>query len=174
VRALFAGHNFQLKGLAVALQALARASDDITLTIAGSDHPAYWRRLAARLGVADRVRFAGAVDTSAMVSLYRESDLLLHPAVHDPFPRVVLEALACGCPVITTPTCGASEVISEGQDGWVIEAADAAGEVAGRLEELTDVVVRRAMSARAAQTGRQFDFETHVHEVLEWMGLDDR
>jgi len=174
VRALFAGHNFQLKGLAVTLQALALVRGDITLTVAGGDHPAHWRRLATRLGVADRVRFVGVVDTSTLVSLYRESDVLLHPAAYDPFPRVVLEALACGCPVITTSTCGTSEIISQGHDGWVIDAIDAidiAGEIAGRLGQLRDGDVRRTMSARAALTGRQFDFETHVHEVLAWMGL---
>jgi glycosyltransferase involved in cell wall biosynthesis len=169
VRALFVGHNFQLKGLAVALQALALAGHEGTLTIAGGDNPAYWRRLASRLGVADRVRFVGAVPTDVMVSLYRESDVLLHPAVHDPSPRVVLEALACGCPVITTPTCGTSEVLSEGEDGWVIEGANVAGQIARRLADLSDVDVRRAMSARAAQTGRQFDFETHVREVIAWV-----
>lgn len=174
VRALFAGHNFQLKGLAVALQALARAGSDATLTIAGRDNPAFWRRQAARLGVADRVRFIGVADTGTMVSLYRESDVLLHPAVHDPFPRVILEALACGCPVITTRTCGASEILSPGKDGWVVDAADsidAAGDIAAALAELNDSSVRRVMSARAAQTGRQFDFDAHANTVFAWLGM---
>ena len=170
VRALFVGHNFQLKGLAAALQALALAGGESTLTIAGRDHPAYWRRLAVNLGVADRVRFVGAVATSAMVDLYRESDVLLHPAAFDPFPRAGLEALACGCPVITTPTCGISEILTEGNDGWVREAPDVTG-LAGRLHDLADVGVRRTMSAHATQTGRRFDFDAHVTDVLVWMGI---
>lgn len=171
VRALFAGHNFRLKGLPMALHAVARAGTDVVLTVAGADDAAACAGLAERLGVAQRVRFVGAVDTSTLVSLYRESDVLLHPAVHDPFPRVVLEALACGCPVITTPACGASEILSHGHDGWVIDATDLAGEIATRLALLMDGDVRRAMSACAAHTGRQFDFETHAQEVLIWMGM---
>lgn len=170
VRALFVGHNFQLKGLAKALQALALAGGDGTLTIAGQDHPAYWRRLARRLGVADRVRFVGAVNTSAIVALYRESDVLLHPATYDPFPRAGLEALACGCPVITTPTCGISEILTEGHDGWVLEASDVTG-LAARLHDLAGVDVRRTTSAHAAETGRRFDFDAHVTDVLVWLGI---
>lgn len=171
VRALFAGHNFQLKGLPVALRAVARAVDDVTLTIAGTGDAGAGIRLAERLGVAGRIRFLGAVNRDTMVALYRESTVLLHPAVHDPFPRVVLEALACGCPVITTPACGASEILSDGRDGWVVGGADVAGEIAQWLQQLADQDLRLEMSRCAAQTGRQFDFETHVDDVLAWMGI---
>lgn len=170
VRALFVGHNFQLKGLAVALRTLALAGGATTLTIAGGDDPSPWRRFAARLGVADRVRFLGVVPTDTMVSLYQQSDVLLHPAAYDPFPRAGLEALACGCPVITTSTCGLSEVLSEGEDGWVVGAADVVA-IAARLQDLNDPDVRRAMSARAARTGSRFDFETHAREVIGWVGM---
>lgn len=174
VRALFAGHNFQLKGLDAAIRALASADCDVTLTVAGGDDPAYCARLARRLGVADRVRFSGPVPIDGMADLYQQSDVLLHPAIHDPFPRVVLEALACGCPVITTTACGASEILSHGQDGWVVEGTDVEHGIARALAALADPDVRRAASRRAADTGRRFDFDAHVTDVLAWMGVPAR
>lgn len=171
VRALFAGHNFRLKGLAVALQSIAKAGRGITLTVVGGDDPSYYRRLARRLGVSHAVCFRGVVDGATMASLYGEHDVLLHPAIHDPFPRAVIEALACGCPVITTPGCGASEVLSHEKDGWVVDGPDTAGAIADVLVTLADPDVRRRVSGRAAENGRRFDFDAHVTDVLAWLSV---
>ena len=97
----FVGHNFALKGLRTAILAIARlqrAGVEATLTVAGRGAANPYARLAAREGVADRVRFAGQLSQDQVADLYRRSDALVHPTFYDPFPRVVIEALACGCP----------------------------------------------------------------------------
>lgn len=169
VQALFAGHNFQVKGLEVALRALARARTNVTLTVVGGDRPDAWVRLARQLNITDRVHFRGVVDAATLVQLYRTSTVLLHPAAYDPFPRVIVEALACGCPVVTTTACGGAEILRQGDNGWVVDGADVVGRVAEILSTLQSPSVRAAVSNRAVATGRQFDFEAHVSDVLEWL-----
>lgn len=55
---------------------------------------------------------------------YQLSDGLLLPTLYDPFPNVILEAMACGLPVITSESCGGSEFIEQGQNGFYCDALD--------------------------------------------------
>ncbi len=107
----FLGTGFARKGLETALQAL-RDLPGCRLQVAGSDsRPASWQRLAAKLGVDDRVAFLGPVD--------RPQDLLptwsamILPTRYDPSANAVLEALACGVPVVTSAANGAAEILPE-------------------------------------------------------------
>jgi UDP-glucose:(heptosyl)LPS alpha-1,3-glucosyltransferase len=169
IHALFAGHNFRLKGLDVTLQALARVHREIHLTVAGGDRTAPWIRRAHRLGLGTQVQFVGAVDSRSMVQLYQQSDVLIHPAAYDPFPRVIPEALACGCPVITTPSCGGAEILRTGHDGWVVDASDMVAQIAAVLTTLRSSSRGDSVARNAVTTGRQFDFEVHVTDVLAWL-----
>ena len=64
-----------------------------------------------RLGLAPRVRFAGYVPYPDLPPLYRAADVLALPSTYEGFPKVVLEALACGVPVVTTPSFQSDECI---------------------------------------------------------------
>ena len=55
---------------------------------------------------------------------YQAADALLLPTLYDPFPNVILEAMSCGLPVITSTTCGGAEFITPGQNGFVTDALD--------------------------------------------------
>ncbi|HTG38419.1 glycosyltransferase family 1 protein [Sphingomonas sp.] len=67
-------------------------------------------RLARDLGIAGRVRFLPAVDTDALVMLYQAACVLLHPSFAEGFGNPVAEAMACGCPVVTSDTSAMPEV----------------------------------------------------------------
>jgi glycosyltransferase involved in cell wall biosynthesis len=99
--ALFVGRLLPWKGVSLALRALALLPG-WRLTICGSgDDERRLRRLSERLGVADRVRFLGWVQTDRLAELMRrESDVLLFPSIHEEGGWVVAEALACSLPVI--------------------------------------------------------------------------
>jgi len=172
LRLAFVGHNFALKGLTTAIEALDRLRRNgvnATLTVAGADRPAWYRSLAGRLGVATAVRFAGALAPDAVADLYRASDLLVHPTFYDPFPRVVIEALACGCPVVTTARCGAAEMLTDGENGFVIDDPCDAPSIARRAAELTDPSRRSAVRRAAADAGRRFEAAGHFDRVIEWL-----
>jgi UDP-glucose:(heptosyl)LPS alpha-1,3-glucosyltransferase len=118
---LFVAHNFKLKGLGELMRATATPGGrkaDWLVVVAGRDSPGPYRRLAWRLGAGGRVRFVGT--KYPVEALYAAANVLAHPTWYDPCSRVVLEALVCGLPVVTTPWNGAVEVMRPGRHGEVI------------------------------------------------------
>lgn len=80
--------------------------------------------LAIQLNIMDSVEFLGNVDS--MVDLYNSMDIFVHTAIKpEPFGRVIIEAMACGLPVISTNIGGPKEIISDGNCGILIEPNNA-------------------------------------------------
>jgi len=119
---LFVSNNFRMKGLGFLIKALSqikkRISPPFKLLILGRDHQGSYLRLAKEMGIFEEVVFAGS--TNEPEKYYGASDLLVHPTFYDACSLTVLEALASGLPVITTHTNGASGIITEGQEGFII------------------------------------------------------
>ena len=120
---LFVGSGFQRKGVGVLLEAFARLPESAWLLVVGKDRAARsFAARAARLGVAGRVRFTGGQDD--VLPFYGAADALALPTLYDPFPNVVLEAMAAGLPVATSLSCGAVDVIEHGVNGLLADALD--------------------------------------------------
>jgi len=118
---LFVATNFRLKGLDLALGALARVAD-AHLVVVGGDDPAPFQGLVRDLGVEGRVHFRGGRADAGPE--YRAADLFLHPTRYDPFANVCLEALACGTPVVTTERNGVADLLEEPEGGVVVPLAE--------------------------------------------------
>jgi UDP-glucose:(heptosyl)LPS alpha-1,3-glucosyltransferase len=163
---LFAGHNLALKGLKPLLEALGarrrrdRGARPIVLLVCGGGKPGAYRRMATRLGLNDTVHFLGFQGDVA--ACYWSSDFFVQPTYYDPCSLVVLEALVCGLPVITTAQNGASELMIDGREGYILTSANAQGELIAALDHMSDDRARRAMSDHASRLGRLQTFETHV------------
>lgn len=120
----FCSTNYELKGLAPLIAALARLPEGYDLLVAGKRDPSRYRRQAEALGVADRVRFLGRVED--MPGFYAALDALCHPSFYDTFGNVVAEALAMGRPVVTTRHVGAADLVVPGENGFLADPLDAA------------------------------------------------
>jgi UDP-glucose:(heptosyl)LPS alpha-1,3-glucosyltransferase len=129
---LFAGSGYERKGLATAIEALPRL-DGTRLIVIGRGDETRYRRLAARLGLTDRIRWLGL--RSDLERWYAAADVLVLPTRYEPFGNVHLEAMASGLPVITTTAAGGAELVEEGKNGAVVSPDDAAG-VAAAVERL--------------------------------------
>ena len=121
---LFAGNNYRLKGLGALVRALSLLARrfperDFRLLVAGRGRVRPYRRLSRRLGVEDRVIFAGPL--TGMEEYYGASDIYVHPTFYDSCSLTVLEALASGLPVVTTRFNGAAQVIVSEEGGAVID-----------------------------------------------------
>ena len=109
---LFVGSGFERKGLATAIEAISRLSADTYLVVVGKDrHQRRYQSQAERLGIASRVHFVGP--QTDVRPYYGMADVFVFPSLYDPFPNAVLEAMACGLPVIVSNTCGSADFMRE-------------------------------------------------------------
>ena len=116
---LLIGNDWKKKGLDTLLKALALLSDlPLRLLVAGSDDPSFYRPLLDRLNLQDRVRFEKP--SSDVLSFYAAADLYIGPSLEDAFNLPILEAMACGLPVIASANAGASEIIRDGETGLIL------------------------------------------------------
>ncbi len=155
---LVLAHNFRLKGLWDILPVLAAGEPDVHLLVAGRGtgdaQRARARRLVDRLGLEDRVVLAGPVRPS--LHAHAAADALLHLSWHDSFGFVVLEAMACGLPVVTTPHVGAAELVEDGVSGFLVDPGSRPA-IAGAIDRLREPAARAAMGHRAAHVGAAHD-----------------
>jgi glycosyltransferase involved in cell wall biosynthesis len=124
-RLLFLGNLLQRKGIADLLHALADLPGaPVALTVAGGGAVETYRRMAANLGIADRVHFTGWVDQASVRTLLAAADALALPAYDEGLPLVILEAMATGVPVICTPVGAIPEVFAHGETAWFVPPGD--------------------------------------------------
>jgi UDP-glucose:(heptosyl)LPS alpha-1,3-glucosyltransferase len=108
---VFLGAGFERKGVHHLLHALAMSSG-VQLMVVGSDkHIKRYQKLADTLGVSGRVKFAGPQKNP--IPYLWAADGMVFPTLYDPCPNAVLEGMACGLGIITTPHCGAMELLNE-------------------------------------------------------------
>jgi UDP-glucose:(heptosyl)LPS alpha-1,3-glucosyltransferase len=172
---LFVAHNFFLKGLHCLLEVLGRlrkSGVEIPLRVAGSGPTGYFKRLAARHGIRSQVAFLGPMAQNDLVHLYRKSSVLVHPTFYDPCSLVVVEALASGCPVVTTRKNGASELFTSGREGIILDDPGDLGAMADTLLMLRDPRTLREMSQAALDLAPCLDVEKHMFEVMKWLGIE--
>jgi len=162
---LLVGSGFERKGVEFAIRALARLPARVQLSIAGKGRRGPYLRLARKLGVAERLEFLG---TNARIeAVYADADLLVHPAIYEPFSNACLEAMACGLPVVSSRINGASEVIVSGQNGAVVEDPGDIAALASAVEPFLDAKTYAAASVAARRTAESLPFNRNVEETLE-------
>jgi len=169
VTLLFVGTGWERKGLGFAIRALSALPAHVRLRVAGKGNVREYQALAERAGVAKRVEFIGTGQDIAGV--YQQADLLVHPAIYEPFANVCLEALACGLPVITSAVNGASEILEHGKNGAVVEHPEEAEGLAAAIGLFLDSG-RRAEASRAARARAEaHGLEAHITETLRVLTL---
>lgn len=118
--------------------------------------------------VAGRTVFKGMVPHAGLIGLYQGADLLAFPSVwHEPFGIPLVEAMACGLPVVATRGGGVPEIVEDGKTGILVDRGDAAALAQGIIRLLGDDALR----ARMGQAGRRraverFSWETVAENLL--------
>lgn len=127
------------KGVDVTIRALSTIAQTFPtvkyLVIGRGDDQPRLARLAAELGVADRVVFAGFVLTEALADHYRLADAYVMPS-QEGFGIVYLEAMACGVPVLSGDSDGSADPLQGGRLGWQVPHRDVAAVAAACIEML--------------------------------------
>jgi glycosyltransferase involved in cell wall biosynthesis len=126
-----------------------------------------FQSMAESLGLRSRVVFHGKVDHRAVIELLKQADLFCYPTrASEGFPKVVLEALACGLPVITTRVSVLPELIGAG-GGRLLDEATPEAVAEAVLETLTNRDRYRAMSALAIETAARYSLERWRDTIAE-------
>ncbi|MET9323544.1 glycosyltransferase [Streptomyces sp. NPDC003038] len=143
------------KGTAVSIRALAFLPDTELVVVGGptadrlGEDPEVrrLRAVARRAGVADRVRFTGAVPSAEVPAVLRGADVVLCPADYEPFGIVPLEAMACGRPVVASAVGGQLDTIADFVTGRLVPPGDPAALAAAVAPLLADYARRLSCGA---------------------------
>lgn len=163
---VFVGHEYDRKGLAILLRAAANLPDAFVSVVGGTpDMVAAARNALGDHEVASRVHFAGQVTDPR--PWLRAADALALPSAYEANALVVLEALSCGVPVVSTRVGYAPDVIVDGVNGYLTErTAGSVHDALGRLAGLP-AVERADMSAAARRSAETHDWDEVAARYLE-------
>jgi glycosyltransferase involved in cell wall biosynthesis len=148
---LFVGRLHRQKGLDTLVRALPLLPDPVRVTLAG-DGPerAALTRLAAELGVADRLAVTGFLPHRAIPGLLAGADVAVLPSRYEELGTVLVEAMAAGRPVVAAAVGGIPELVRDGVDGLLVPPGDPVA-LAGAIDRL---IADPALAARLGASGR--------------------
>ncbi|GAA2638059.1 glycosyltransferase family 4 protein [Paractinoplanes durhamensis] len=158
-------HQTAYKGLPDLLRAVVRL-DGVHLEVVGTgsaegDH----RRLAAELGIAERVTFAGHLKGADLAAAYRRARVLALPTHFDNYPTVIVEAMATGRPIVSTRVGAIPTVVGSGERGLLVDA----GDIPALTGALRAVLTDDELAGRLGAAGAAF-----VANELSWNRQSDR
>lgn len=164
VRLLFVGGNFTRKGG----ELLLRWARETQIETPWELHVV--TRDVLRTAPSVVVHSQVANNSPELVRLYQESDLFVLPTLADCYSLVAMEAMSCGLPVIISRLGGISEIVADGQTGFLMEPGDYPS-LALRLDQLvTDAGLRQKMGAAAVRRAQEkFDCRKNLGGILEMM-----
>ena len=165
---VFVGRLRKYKGAQHAIRALPivrRSVPEARLSIVGDGPYRHdLERLARALGVADAVRFLGALPNAGKVAALNAAQVAVCPSPKEGWGLTVIEANACGTPVVASRSPGLTESVRDGETGTLTPHGDAAALAAAVVRLLGDRALRLRMSEAALAWAHGFDWETCYRE----------
>ena len=110
-----------------------------------------------RLRLSGNVRFLGWVGPEQRDQILKEADIFILPSYNEGLPMAILEAMAWGLPIITTPVGGIPEVLIQGQNGLLVEPGNV-NQLSKSIQYLMqDMALRQSMGKCSRETAKSFD-----------------
>jgi len=166
---LLVGSGFERKGVGTLIRAASvirsgtGSNSDIRLIVAGRGDINKFKGIAGKYGIQDRVLFPGSVNEAEKI--YAAADVFVLPTIYDPFSNATLEAMASGLPVVTTQNNGASELIREGEEGFVTEDATDYRTLAEKIS--IALSNQESMGNKAQLTAEKYPIEQAAEEFMK-------
>lgn len=149
---LFVGSGFERKGLPLLLKILPRI-DQAHLLIIGKDRKLkHHIQQIQNTAIERRVHFLGPIKDPS--PYYGTADAFAFPTLYDPLPNTVLEAMSSGLPVVISNSCGATDLVNDGIEGYIRDALDASGWIEA-LKQVLKPEVREKMGENARNMTQQ-------------------
>lgn len=175
VKILFIGRLIPRKGFQRVVQALPNVRQLATVpfeveVVGTGAAQVKLDTLAAQLGVSDLIRYIGTVPYDKLEKSYQYADIFVLTSLSEGMPSVILEAMGCGLPIIASDVGGNNEIVSEGDNGFLIKGDDITL-LAGRLAELiNNRELRQRMGERSRHRALQFDWSAIMGHYNELYG----
>jgi glycosyltransferase involved in cell wall biosynthesis len=158
----YKNHEGALRGFAAGLG--ARGDIDLVMVRRRGSSGARLERLARELGVGGRIHILSAVARADLVRLYAAAEVLLHPSLCEGFGNPVAEAMACGCPVITSDCSAMPEVA--GEAAVLVDPHDVGDIAAALMRVVGDPSLRLALRLRGLARAKAFDWRACAEAYL--------
>jgi len=154
LRILFLGNVIYRKGLHTLLKAISDQRLAVSVDVVGglTSEPRYvdeMERYILTHGLSSVVKFHGTLDNGPLIEMYKQAHVMVVPSSYEGFGIVYLEGMGFGLPAIGTKAGAASEIITHGEDGYLIEPDDVDA-LANHLSELVvnrDLLVKLSLNA---------------------------
>lgn len=157
---LFVGSGFERKGVKYLIEAAEKVEQPLTVLVVGKGDSKKYRKYIKK----QKVIFCGP--QKEIEKFYAAADLFVFPTIYEPFGLVVLEAMAAGLPVITTKLSGASEIIINGENGFVVEVPEDIHKIGEHIITLLrDRALYQNMSNKAKITASKFSMHRNFQEI---------
>lgn len=165
---LFVSYDLKKKGIEPLIEAAAELkktkNDNFKIIVAGGSPYNSLNKLVERFRLENNIIFTGRV--KSIDEYYANSDVFVLPTYYDACSLVVIEALASGMPSITTIFNGASGIIVNGKNGYVISHPPDPSDLADKMQLLMDNKKRQEMSKEAFNTGQNYSLEKNHKEMM--------
>jgi glycosyltransferase involved in cell wall biosynthesis len=175
LRILFLGNVTYRKGLHTLLQAVKSLGSKVKVDVVGglTSEPRYayeMERYVLTQGLSSIVKFHGALDNQPLIEIYKRAHIMVVPSSYEGFGIVYLEGMCFGLPAIGTTTGGASEIITHGRDGYLIQPEDVSS-LANHLNELArnrELLMRLSLNA-VKRYGSQPKWDETAKKIREFL-----
>ncbi len=173
VRLLFVGRFNAFKNVETLLKAAAHLKkmdiDNFELQLIGDgEQRSTLERLTVEKELTRQVHFLGWVDRNSILNFYRQADLFVTATTWEGMPNTVLEAMACGLPVVASRASGLEELVKEGVNGYLVDINDPVA-LADRLLDLIDNPYERLRMGKESRrvAEQEFAWEYIAEQYVE-------
>jgi len=166
---LMIGNDWKNKGLDTLLDALSGCREiGFTLLVVGSDDRRSYDEQIRRLHLESKIRFPGS--SPDVMRFYAAADAYVAPSLEDAYGLPILEAMACGLAVIASSRAGASEIILDGQNGFVLRDPEDPRELATLLRQIySDAALRIKIANAATRTAMEHTWDRNAAATWEFL-----
>jgi len=177
---LFIGGLEPRKGLEYLIRAMERVMEVIPevrlIAVAktgfrATDEWLAYKTLARQLGILDRIDYNESVDEQTLLQFYSDCDVLVLPSKTEGWGLSLMEAMACGKPVVASRAGGIPELVRDGVDGILVDVGDVRWLAESIVNLLKDPSLRTRMGSSGRKRAQQFSWDRTARIVMESYGL---
>lgn len=158
------------KGIQYLIEAIDSLKSEYVflLTVIGEGNAkAHLERMVRDLGLESRINFVGRIPREETLPYYQEADVFVLPSLNEGMSNAMLEALACGLPIITTRTGGAEELVREGENGFIVKHGDAQDLARALRIVAKDAILRESMGNASRSMAESMSWESVAKQYIE-------